>query len=202
MSLYGSDRKRVNIIRKNAVKVCIISIFLGRAICISAQANQYPNELKGYDFFGSGKLKDLHLTASSKNDVKKVFGENCEKHCDYDEDWLISFKYFEDIWVKTDRNEKDEKLTYFLDSKYLGKLRSVEIRPKKQVSFVNVAFSNAFQQLVSTTITDARTGKSSMTANDAFQDLHGLSYELYSRTNYDDIKSKKKRRRIIKVTWS
>lgn len=163
----------------------------GFATGVSAQKNQYPNELKGYEFFGSGKLKDLKLTASSKNDVKQIFGKKCEKQCDYDGGWLISFEYFEDIWVKTDRNDKDEKLTYFLDSKYLGKLRSVEIRPKNQVSFVNVEFSNAFKQLANTTTTDTRSGKSSMTVNDAFQDSQGLSYELYSRTNYDDIKSKK-----------
>lgn len=168
-----------------------ITFFLTFAVCVSAQVNQYPNELKGYDFFASGKLKALQLTASSKKDVKKIFGEKCEKQCDYDTDWLINFEYFEDIWVKTDRNEKDEKLIYLLDSQYLGKLRSIEMRPKKQISFVNVAFPNTFQQLIKTSTTDSRSGKSRMTVNDEFADSHGLSYEIYIRTNYDDIPNKK-----------
>jgi Uma2 family endonuclease len=159
----------------------------------SAQSIEFPNELKGFKFFGNGKLKSLQFTVSSKVEVKKILGETCEKKCDYDADWLISFEYYEDIWIKESRNDKDEKLTYFLDSKYLGKLRSIEIRPKKQVSFDNVSFPAEFQKLVVTSTTDARSGKSRMTVNDAFQDSDGLTYEIYSRTNYDDIKNKKEK---------
>jgi hypothetical protein len=177
---------------KSAAIFTICAFLLALAASVSAQENQYPNEIKGYEFFGSGKLKNLKLTVSSKNDVKKAFGEKCEKQCDYDADWRVVFKYYEDIWIRESRNEKEEKLTYFLDSRYLGKLRSIEVRPKNRISFISVEFSEAFQQLIRTSTTDTRSGKSSMTVNDAFQDSHGLSYELYSRTNYDDIKQEQK----------
>jgi len=173
-------------------KIFIVFTFLlAFAVCVSAQSNQYPNELKSYEFFGNGKLKDLKFGISSKDDVKKIFGKKCAEKCDYDADWAIRFEYYEDIWIRESRNEKDEKLTYFLDSKYLGKLRSVEIRPKKQISFVDVSFPITFQKFVTTSTTDARLGKSSMTVNEAFQNSSGLTYEIYTRTNYDDIKNKK-----------
>lgn len=174
-----------------SAKVFIIYVcLLGCAIGISGQANQYPNEIKDYEFFGSGRLKDLKLAASSANDVVRVFGEKCGRRCDLDSNWVISFKYFDDIWVKTSRNDKGELDRYLLDSRYLGKLRSIEIRPKGKVSFLTIQFPSIFERLVNASTADARSGNNSMTVNDAFSDSDGLSYEVYSRTNYDDIKNK------------
>jgi hypothetical protein len=165
----------------------LLSVF---AAGVPAQSDQYPNELQGYEFFGNGKLKALQLTVSSKDDVRKVFGEKCEKQCDYDDDWSIGFEYYEDIWIRESRNDTGGKVTYLLDSKYLGKLRAVELHPKKQISFADTEFPVEFQKLVTTSTSDARSGKSRMTVNDAFQDSCGLTYEIFSRTNYDDIKNK------------
>ncbi len=176
----------------NRAKIFITLIFLLVFVLqVSAQNNQYPNELAGYKFFGNGKLKDLQLTISSKDDVKKIFGEACKKKCDYDADWLISFKYYEDIWIRESRNEKDEKLTYFLDSKYLGKLRSIEIRPKKQKSFSDVAFSNSFQKTLVSSTSVFDSNKSRLTGDEAFQDSSGLTYEILNETMSYDIKNKK-----------
>jgi len=156
-----------------------------------AQTNPYPNELKGYDFFGNGKLKGLKLGLSTKENVKKIFGKNCESFCDYDADWTISFSYYENIWTKVDNDQKDKKIIYYLDSRYVGKLRKIEIRPKRQISFSNVSFPNAFQKLSRSSITNnTRTGKSRMVTYELFQDSYGLIYELFDRTDYDDIKSK------------
>lgn len=178
----------------NRAKILISFTFLlAFAVCISAQHNPFPNELKGYEFFGNGKLKDLQLTASSKDDVKQIFGTNCEKQCDYDADWSIEFEYFEDIWVMTDRNEKDEKLTYLLDSKYLGKLRSIEIRPRKQTSLADVSFSNVFQKLALTSTSTFRSDKSRISGDEAFEDSNGLTYEILNQTIKYDIKNKKSR---------
>ncbi len=168
----------------------VLGIF---SICISAQSSEYPNELAGYQFFGSGKLKDLQLLVSSKDDVKRIFGEKCEKQCDYETDWSISFEYFEDIWIKESRNAKGDKLTSSLDLKYLGKLRVIGIRPKKQISFLSISFPDVFKKLIITSTTDGRSGNSRMSVNDAFQDSSGLTYEIYSRTNYDDIRTKNAR---------
>ena len=127
---------------------------------------------------------------SSKDDVKQIFGEKCEKQCDYDADWLVSFEYFDDIWIKESSNNKGDKRTYHLDPRYLGKLRVIEIRPKKQISFANVSFGPAFKNLIITSTPDGRSGTSSTTVNDAFQDADGLTYEIYSRTNNDDLRAK------------
>ena len=178
----------------NRAKIFITFTFLlAFAAGVSAQEKPFPNELKGYEFFGNGKLGDLRLTVSAKDDVKKIFGKKCEKKCDYDSDWAIRFEYYEDVWIKESRNEKGEKLTYLLNSKYLGKLRSIEIRPKKRLSFADVSFPNIFQKLLTTSTTDTRSGKSRMTVGESFQDSDGLKYEIYSRTNYDDIGNKKEK---------
>lgn len=171
----------------NRAKIFIVlTFFLAFALQVSAQAIKFPNELKGYEFFGSGKLEKLKLTVSSKDDVRKIFGENCEVKCSYGADWLISFTYFEDIWIKT-----GQKGRYLLDSKYLGKLRLIEIQPQKQLSFADVSFSEEFRKSIETSTTHARSGKSRLTINDIFEDSYGLSYEIFLQTSYDDIKNKK-----------
>lgn len=176
---------------KLAKTFIVFTFLLAFAICVSAQSNQYPNELKGYEFFGNGKLKGLELIVSSKDDVKRIFGNKCGEKCDYDADWTIRFSYYEDIWIRESRNEKDEKLTYFLDSKYLGKLRSIEIRPKKQVSFVNAYFPNTFQKLLMTSNGALRSDKRRMLGDEAFQDSSGLTYEILSRISCNDSEDKK-----------
>ena len=155
-----------------------------------AQNNQFPNELKGYEFFGKGKLAGIKPGVSTKDDVKKIFGKNCEKICDYDADWLVNFSFYENNWTKDDTNQKGERLVYYLDSKYLGKLRKIELSPKKQISFGNVSFTNTFQKLSRSQITRIRSGKSRMVTYEVFQDAYGLIYELYSTTDYDEIKTK------------
>ena len=176
----------------NRVKIFIAFTFLlAFAVCVSAQSVQFPNELKGYEFFGKGKMKDLQLALSSKDDVKKIFGEKCVKRCDYDADWKIEFKYFEDTWIKESRNEKDEKLTYFLDSKYLGKLRSVEIRPKNQISFVAITLPSQFQRNLLTSTSTFRLDYSLISGNEAFQDSNSLTYETLNQTIKYNLKNKK-----------
>ncbi len=76
---------------KSAKIFIVLTFLLAFAACISAQENTFPNELKGFEFFGNGKLKDLKLGSSKKEDVKKIFGEYCEKYCDYDENFKIKF---------------------------------------------------------------------------------------------------------------
>ena len=167
----------------NRAKIFIAFTFLlAFAFQISAQSVQFPNELEGYKFFGNGKLKDLKLNASSKDDVKKIFGANCERKCDYDENWLISFEYFDDIWIKESRNNAGEKLTYKLDSKYLGKLRSIEIRPKNRLSFANISFPETFQKLLLTSTSTFRSDEKRLTGDEAFQDSNGLTYEILNET--------------------
>lgn len=176
----------------NRAKIFItLTFLLAFALQISAQNNLYLNELKGYEFFEKGKLKELQLTISSKNDVRKIFGENCEKNCDYNADWSIHFEYFEDIWMMGSYNEKEGKLTYYLDSKYLGKLRLIEIRPKKQISFSGVVFPNSFQKFIISSTSVFDSNKNRLRGDEAFQDSSGLTYEILTETISYDIKNEK-----------
>ena len=158
-----------------------------------AQDNQYSNELSGYQFFGKGRLAGLKPGVSTKEDVKKIFGKNCEKICDYDADWTVNFSFYENNWTKEDTNENGVKNVYYLEPKYLGKLRKIEITPKKQKSFANVSFPNTFQKLMRSQITKNRSGKGRMITYESFQDANGLVYELYNTTDYDEIKTKNER---------
>ncbi len=93
------------------------------------------------------------------------------------------------MWTKENTNEKNEKLVYYLDSKYLGKLRKIELRPKKQISFGNISFPNEFQKFLRTSISNTRAGKSRTITYNLFQDSYGLTYELFGTTERDDIKA-------------
>lgn len=162
-------------------------------VCADAQTNGYAHELPGYEFYGKGNLKGIRLLDSTSTDVIRVFGGSCLKQCDYDERWSVKFEYFSDIWVTERHSNKGEKQIYYLDSKYLGTIRVIEIRPKKNVSFLDLSFPGVFEKLIVTSTTDGRSGKSRMTVNDAFHDPDGLTYEIYNRTNYDDIKNRDER---------
>ena len=176
------------------MKILIVFTFLLSLVFVEtsqAQNNPYPNELKGYEFARNGKLKGLTSGVSTKADVKKIFGKNCENQCDYDTDWTVNFSYYENNWIKDNTNEKGEKSVYYLDFKYLGNLRKIEIRPKRQVSFGKVSFPKTFQKLSRSLITDdTRTGKNRMITYELFQDSLGLTYELFGTTDYDNIKAK------------
>lgn len=174
-------------------KLPIIFIFLmAFAVSVSAQENRYPNELAGYNFFGSGKFKELKPTIYSREDVGKIFGNDCIEKCDYDDDWSIRFEYFEHIWEKTDHNEKDEILKYLPDSKYLGKLRLIEVYPKKQISFRDVVFPNSFKDLlIASCITTRDPRKLISTAKYAFKDSYGLTYETKIGSDYDNEENSK-----------
>jgi hypothetical protein len=176
------------------MKILIVFTFLLSLVFVEtsqAQNNPYPNELKGYEFARNGKLKGLTPGVSTKADVKKIFGKNCENQCDYDTDWTVNFSYYENNWIKDNTNEKGEKSVYYLDFKYLGNLRKIEIRPKRQVSFGKVSFPKTFQKLSRSLITDdTRTGKNRMITYELFQDSLGLTYELFGTTDYDNIKAK------------
>ena len=128
------------------IKLIIVLTFLlmlALASAAQAQNNPYPNELQGFEFFGKGKLKGLKLGVSTKETVKSIFGEECEYFCDYDKDWTVTFSYYDIDLMKEEADENGKKTVYYIDSKYLYKLRSIELRPKKQISLAEVCFPNA-----------------------------------------------------------
>jgi hypothetical protein len=152
---------------------------------VSAQTGRYPNELEGYRFFTSGKLKGLQFLVSTKEDVKRILGEDCEKQCDYDADWMINFEYFDEIWTREESNNKGDRRVYKLDPKYLGKIRQIDLKPKKPVSFANVRFPASFSKTIVTVAPDPRDPRAGAAATvyDSFGDTDGLSYQLFGTSN-------------------
>lgn len=71
----------------NLVAYTIMILVL--TICAQAQTTQFPNEIAGYQLFGSGKLKTIGFESTKKQDVEKLFGEDCENGCDLDEKFSI-----------------------------------------------------------------------------------------------------------------
>jgi len=163
----------------------VIAFVLSLALVMSAQSIQYPNELEGYKFFGDGKLKGLQLLASSREDVKHVLGPNCEKQCDYDANWTIDFEYFDEVWTREESNNRGDRHVYKLDPKYLGKLRQIDLKPKKAVSFGKIAFPAAFSKTIVRAAPDRNDPRAGAAATvyDSFGDANGLSYQLFGAPN-------------------
>lgn len=169
------------------IKLITVLTFLLTLVLASpaqAQNDPYPNELKGFEFFGNGKLKGLKLGVSTKETVKNIFGENCEYFCDYSEDWTITFSYYDIDQTKEETNEKGEKTLYYIDSKYLWKLRSIELRPKKQISLADIPFPSVFEKSIRRQqSTHIQKGRGRMITLEIFQDSSGLTYEIFAKTS-------------------
>ena len=117
---------------KSAKLFIVFTFLLAFAFCASAQNNQYPNEIEGNEFFKNGKLNDLKLLDSDRDDVKAIFGKNCDNGCDYNEDWKIGFSYVNAGWYKKFAENGDEKL-YKPKPEFLGKLAAITFLPKRQI---------------------------------------------------------------------
>ncbi len=178
---------------KNLFIIYILFLTLVSVSVSQAQTGLYPNELKGYEFFGKGKLKNLKVGVSTKEDVEKVLGKNCDSGCDYDENWTVEFSFFDNNWIKTDTDPNGVKTVQYLDQKYLGKLRKIELRPKKRISLNNMVFPSQFNKLSRSEITkNPQQDISKMVTYELFQDSDGLTYELFGAKDIDNTKTKEK----------
>jgi len=112
-----------------SIKILHIFIFLFvLALSAVAQTNPYPNELSGYEFYRSGRLKDLKPLVSTKADVIRVMGSNCENNCDYDDNWTISFAYVGNGWTRSDGEHR-----YKARPEFAGKLHDISFQPKHPI---------------------------------------------------------------------
>jgi hypothetical protein len=137
-------------VMKSAKIFIIFTFLLAFAVQVSAQGNPFPNELKGYKFFANGKLKNLRLGVSTKEDVKKIFGENCEKFCDYDSKWKIRFSFVGDsilVYREQKRIDNKNRVKTITNPLYLGKLFSITLFPKSFVSMKVTRFSFKFTRI-------------------------------------------------------
>jgi hypothetical protein len=108
------------------------TFLLSFAGSVSAQTNQYPNEIEGYEFSRDERLSGLKLLASDKENVKAQFGEKCEHGCDYNQDWDISFSYVNSGWSRT-FTDNGEGQTRSPKPEFVGKLAGITFHPKRQI---------------------------------------------------------------------
>ncbi len=154
----------------------------GRDFKTAGKLNTYPNELEGYKLFDKGKLKGLKLTVSTREDVKKNFGSDCENSCEYNDKWKIDFSYFGSITKETTIDNK--RIKYVPKEELIGKIASIRLIPKQQLSFSRVSFPSKFSQLYGFAVGDdfdseGRLTSAVGTSYKTYLDRYGLKYEVY-----------------------
>jgi hypothetical protein len=183
------------------IKPVIIFILLFVPI-VFAQKNPYPNELKGFQFFGKGKLKHLKLGISAKKDVMTIFGKDCESYCDYDKNWEINFIYFRNITKVTTIN--DIKTKYVPNPKYLGTLYSITLRPKLAVSFGKIGFSSKFSYGSGGSAGHDGKGGGTNISFTTRKDKFGLKYVIFKEITLTTLTTKPSERKgdLISIEYS
>ncbi|HUR98169.1 MAG TPA: hypothetical protein VMZ26_08920 [Pyrinomonadaceae bacterium] len=154
-----------------------------------------PNELPGYEFFSKGKLKGIRLGVSTREDMKRIFGDTCEGPCDYDENWEVWVNYFaENETTKTTSDNEAFETIWTPKAKFAGTLKFVNLLPKKRVSFLGIVFQKRFGRSVGAVIGDAWDEKGFAgavhTRIDRYTDGYGLSYEVYNAETFNNLRSK------------
>lgn len=150
----------------------------GCSVIVNAQVRQFQNELDGYEFFGKGKLKTIVFGVSKKEDVVKLFGNSCEKDCDYDERFTIKFDYLDCDDCMTTEYIRDRAMCP--KAEFMGTIEKITIQPKSPIRFESVP----------TTLFKKRTGGLIMSKNssegvsyESFGDEFGLKYSIKQGTS-------------------
>ncbi len=107
--------------------------------------------------------------------MKKIFGENCEDYCDYSQNWTINFDYFDNITKGGFEGEKK----YVPNSEYIGKLYSITLRPKLNISFKKNVFSSKFNWGLGGSAGHDGKGGGTNTSFETYSDKYGLRYVIF-----------------------
>jgi hypothetical protein len=175
--------------------VVSIAIIFAVVFNVSAQTkNPFPNELRGYRFYKNGKLKTLRPGVSTLEDIKKVFGEECENVCDYDERWTIDFGFIDDGPVEITSDGVTTK--YFPAPGFIGKISSISLHPKSNIRFQKALLLKKFDGLIGGYICgmDGKGGGSN-TSYTGYSDRYGLFYNIvdsYETTKKDELNGRRK----------
>lgn len=138
-----------------------------------------PNELEGYEFFKTGKLKELKLGISTRENVRETLGKDCEDICEYSDDWRIVFTYFDHISREISEDGKTTK--YLPDPKFANTIYSIKFVPKKRISFSNITFSDQFRKFGATAFGHDFSGKAVHVAFFSYTDPYGLRYVIFDK---------------------
>ncbi|HRH40647.1 MAG TPA: hypothetical protein PKY82_03310 [Pyrinomonadaceae bacterium] len=151
-----------------------LGLYTTFATGINTQQNPFPNELKGYEFFGEGKLKTLKLGFSKRKDVKDIFGKSCEKSCNYDENFKIKFEYLaalDDCMTTEDIRDR----TMCPQNEFIGTISSIIIEPRQSQILREVSTSKFSKFSGGTT---AEKGSDLSISYTSFTDKYGLKYSI------------------------
>lgn len=161
------------------------------SLVVIGQENQFPNELQGFRFFAEGKLNGFEMGKTTKKDVEKLFGNPCEKPCDYDSDWRIEFWYFDDraymeSYTHGKYGEKFDYKYFAPATEHLGTIRSITIRPKTSVPFLAIKFPKVFEVMSQSISGEKSNGEWEYVSYDTYRDELGLTYTFWN----DDVHQK------------
>ena len=162
-----------------------------------------PNELPGYEFFAKGKLKDIRLGISTRDDIKKLFGDTCEGVCDYDDKWNIWVNYFGVASKGTQTsysNGKETKTFFEPKPERIGTLYFVRLTPKKPISFSTIVFPRTFVSGISNVIGDSFSNSGEFQGAvhseiNIYTDGYGLQYDVFNRITFNNLPSTERSRR-------
>lgn len=139
-----------------------------------AQSIEFPNEIKGYEFFGKEKLKKIKLGVSTKKDVEKIFGKDCEKDCNYDENFKIKFEYLaalDDCMTTEDIRNR----LVCPQNNFVGTISSITLEPKQHQILKDLPTSK-FNVILGGSSTEKGSGVS--VSYTSFTDKYGLGYSI------------------------
>lgn len=106
---------------------------------VFAQEKQFPNELEGFKFFGSGRLKNLKIGRSNGKDVEQIFGKKClaEDKCEYDEKFLVTVDYLDLSDCMTTLKIRDRMMCPL--EKYIGGIESITLTPRNTIRIESIS---------------------------------------------------------------
>ena len=152
-----------------------------------------PNELPGYEFFAKGKLKGVRLGVSTREDMRRIFGDTCEGKCDYDQNWSVFVNYFGDETVMS-RSSSEGEFELVPKPEFVGTLRFVTMIPKDCLPFSKVKFPRRFSHGLTHAVGDdwGPNGFEGAThsVSDTYTDGYGLRYTVYSKETFNNSRQK------------
>lgn len=157
-----------------------------------------PNEIPGYEFFKKGKLKPIRLGISTKDDMRRIFGETCESTCDYDGNWKIYADYYDDrvefSRTSGDTKESETETEYIPRPQFVDKLQSLRLTPKKRISFLKMSFPRTFGKNERYSVGDAWDengfGGAVHTTSTIYTDGYGLEYSVFGAETFNNLRDK------------
>jgi hypothetical protein len=157
-----------------------------------------PNEMPRYEFFKEGKLKPIRLGVSTKEDMRRIFGNTCESTCEYDASWKIYADYYDDRVEFSrrsgDTKESETETEYIPRPEFVNKLESLRLTPKKRLSFLKISFPRTFSTGDSYFIADdwdedgfAGAVHTTLTI---YADGYGLKYSVFGAETFNNLRDK------------